>query len=258
MASAPLVDAGVLFGNSAGLIAQDSTNFVWDDTNNNLRIGATSSGSGLTKGVVIGSGTPPTTAPADASQVWVADVSGAGTAAPSFMIESTETVNMGGVIKRQNTAIPVSGTTTQTTVFSHTVQGLTLGTNRILRLKAFGNYVNNSGGARDFTLRVKYGASTIYTHLLAGVASNALGRAWDLDVMLGTEDSTANQTSHGNSRIGTAGTATGTGGAVAENFTAVGFGFINDSAVDQTLSVTMQHNNTDTAATVRSVTVELL
>lgn len=64
--------------------------------------------------------------------------------------------------------LTISNTTTETSLFgagAPTIKGGTLGTDRILRIRVYGDYQNNTGANRTVTLRLKYGATTVYTEV---------------------------------------------------------------------------------------------
>lgn len=66
-------------------------------------------------------------------------------------------------LDRSTTEQDVVNTVTETSVYSFSVPGGTIGTNKILRLTVNATYLNNSGGADTFTPRVKFGGTTIAT-----------------------------------------------------------------------------------------------
>jgi hypothetical protein len=75
----------------------------------------------------------------------------------------TSSVTLQGVLDRQNARQTVVNTSAETGVYSFSVPGGTLGTNRVLRVTILGDYFNNTGSGRTFTFRFKYGATTIAT-----------------------------------------------------------------------------------------------
>lgn len=59
-------------------------------------------------------------------------------------------------------ALDVVSTTTETSVYSKSISAGDMSAERMLRLTLVGDYMNNSGGPVDITLRVKFGATTVY------------------------------------------------------------------------------------------------
>lgn len=92
----------------------------------------------------------------------------------------TSTVTLGGVLDRQLTTQLVSNTTTETQVYSFSVLGNTLGTNRALRITIFGDRLNNTGGVQNETIRIKFGATTIATATTGGTSASATRAPWKL------------------------------------------------------------------------------
>lgn len=83
----------------------------------------------------------------------------------------------GGIVQILNRAVAqviVANTGVETSVYSFSVAGGTLGTNKRLRLTVFGDCLNNSGGNSNLTVRAKYGATTFGT--LVGVVTTAATR----------------------------------------------------------------------------------
>ena len=68
---------------------------------------------------------------------------------------------MPGNLARDLSTVTVTNTTTETSIFSFSIPANTLGPNRLLRVNIGGTYLNNSGGIRTLTIRLKYGATTV-------------------------------------------------------------------------------------------------
>jgi hypothetical protein len=67
----------------------------------------------------------------------------------------------------------VSGTTSETTVYTYTVPGGTLGTNKMIRLTAL---CAAGGQTSSITIRVKFGATTIASYVASTQAAYKHGR----------------------------------------------------------------------------------
>lgn len=137
----------------------------------------------------------------------------------------------------------IVNTTTETTLYSFSVPGGTLGTTRSLRLVIDGDQLNNSGSSDTVTLRVKYGSTTLYQD--DGVyASNATRISWRFDFTFGNTTAT-------NAQYVSAIFLTSTrGGATTGNGDWNGDGLQNmvlsgtsaeDSTTTLTFSITIQH-----------------
>lgn len=242
-----------------GAFTTDATNLSWDDANNNLRLFAGTVGTGGVKVIAIGAGTAPTTSPVDTAQLWTADIAGAGTAGLQTMLESTDVIDIGGIIARAVDPTSVTNTVTETTVFTHTVQGGTLGTKRALRFSAYGTYTNNTGANRTVTFRVKYDNTTLYSHISGNLATNAAARVWSIQGFLSPINSTSSQDSFFRSTIGAVNSHSGVGSTPTEDFVAMVLnGGAEDDTTDLAVTLTIQHSNADTTATCRAAYLEVL
>lgn len=175
------------------------------------------------------------------------------------MLDSGEVVDLGGVIGRDVVATSVTNTVTETTVFTHTVQGGTLGTTHVLRFVAFGTYTNNTGANRTVTFRVKYDTTTMYAHASGNLATSASARGWGIEGYIAANNSTNSQDSFFRSTIGAVTTVDGNGEAAAETFVATGFALSSeDSTGDLAVTLTIEHSNADTTAACRIAYLALL
>jgi hypothetical protein len=166
------------------------------------------------------------------------------------------------VLARDMTVNDVVNTTTETTVFTTTVTGGTLSTDKMIRLTLRGDQLNNQGGTPTLTIRVKYGATTICTVAVAATATHSVRGAMTLEVWLAAAGATNTQVAHGryvdirNNGV----PADGTTGAATQD--QIGFHptVAEDSTADKTLAVTFQWSaaNANTSARCHSVTAELL
>lgn len=142
-------------------------------------------------------------------------------------------------------------------MFSGTVPGGTLGTATLLILRMIGDFLNTSGAGQTFTIRVKYGGTTIHTFTSTAWASRAARRG-DLSlVFLGAENATNAQRSH--MSHWQAESADGISGGGGNQYdVGVNRGIAIDSTVNQTLEVTVQLGaaNADLAWRRRGVWVE--
>lgn len=94
-------------------------------------------------------------------------------------------------LDRQLTMVEVTGTVAETTVYSFSVPAGTLGTENVLRVRAFGDYLS-SGAEYTITSRLKFGGTTILTNLDTMVDS-ADRRSWAFDAQIMARNSAASQ-----------------------------------------------------------------
>jgi hypothetical protein len=119
-------------------------------------------------------------------------------------------------VDRLYTTQTVVNTTTETTIYTLSVPGGTLGTNKRLRITMVGDILNNTGGVQQENIRVKYGATTIATMGSLGLGFSAIRRpiwAW---VELVARNSTSSQFAHYYYKDGTAPGAGGISGTTAD------------------------------------------
>jgi hypothetical protein len=95
--------------------------------------------------------------------------------------------------RKDTTLVEVVNTTSETTIYSFDVPANTLGTNRWIRVSFFGTILNNTTGARDITIRVKYGATTVAQQTITNPGDNVNLFGYKLDVYLAAAGSTNSQ-----------------------------------------------------------------
>lgn len=138
------------------------------------------------------------------------------------------------VLAKDVTPITVVNTTVETSVFSMTVPGGSLGTDRLLRMFMFGSYLNNSGSGKNLNIRVKYGGVTVGNHGFGLIASSAKRRKIQGRHYLFARDASNAQYYDGEFTEVNSVSSPLFDAAVAVN-----------SAVDQTLEITVQHDVAD-------------
>ncbi|MFZ9922903.1 MAG: hypothetical protein ACO3E4_08335, partial [Candidatus Nanopelagicaceae bacterium] len=83
----------------------------------------------------------------------------------------------------------VSNTTTKTALVSYSLTETT--GSAAYRIKATGDYLNNSGSNRTLALEIALGATVAFTATTANLASNATARAFELEATVYCDSSTA-------------------------------------------------------------------
>lgn len=103
-----------------------------------------------------------------------------------------------GVQDRQVTLQTVSNTAVETTVYTFAVPAGLLGTNRTLKLSLIGDQLQNSGASdKVYTIKVKYGATTIFNAALLNVVTGAGRTPLIVDVELTGANATNAQRAKG-------------------------------------------------------------
>lgn len=138
----------------------------------------------------------------------------------------------------------VANTGTETAVYSFTVPANTLSTNKQIRLTLVGDYLNNTGGADIFTMRVKFGATTLLTYAL-NMAQDATRRVLGFQAMLSAENATNAQSVGGIAWNGGVGSTGGTMVTLGGNFFAGSNTAAEDSTLAKALAVTFQNATAD-------------
>lgn len=159
------------------------------------------------------------------------------------------------VLDREMSTLNVENTTTETTIFTHSIPGNTLGTNKLLRLTISGDYLGNSATARFITIRVKYGATTIYADATNTIVIDASRRAVLLTVLVGAANATNSQVLGGYINVSDPGGTTSGTGDVADDeifaHTSIQGFASEDSTLAKDLTVTIQHSAAETNVSFR-------
>ncbi len=153
------------------------------------------------------------------------------------------TVTSGAVVLDEDvtTATVNHPTVAETSLYSFSVPGGTLGTKNTLRLVMIGSWLNNTGGSLSPLIKVKYGATTIFNNNPVAQATAVNARAWRVECEIVAANSATAQIASGTVIIGS---AAGVGGVTNGN-----------SIVQQGLHTTVAENSA-TAKTLE-ITVTL-
>lgn len=151
-----------------------------------------------------------------------------------------------GVIQRTTTLVSVASSVTETTAVSFPVGAGNLGTNRMLRLTVFGDYLSNGSGTSTLTLRVKYGATTLWGDVTAANAVDADVRPMRMQFELAALGSATSQRLQGLVLMGNVNSASVAGqgdiGAAETGAWPVAGTSAENSATELSLVVTVQHS----------------
>jgi len=100
------------------------------------------------------------------------------------------TIQYSKSLDTDSSAVSVSNTITETTIYSYTVSANELGTNKIVNGIIQGTYLNNSGANRTVRVRVKYGATTILDKTSGNLAANASTGNFQIQFYLANQNAT--------------------------------------------------------------------
>lgn len=155
------------------------------------------------------------------------------------------------------TDVSVGNSGSEGTLYSVAVPGNTLGANGLLRVTLSGSYLNNSGAARGFTIKIKFGGVTLYEDLTSSTAFAASStlRQWSLRAYLGNANATNVQRMNFIFSMSGLSTAiTGSGDIAGSPFIAeramVGIDGSSDTTSAQTFEVTITHTTAHASLTM--------
>ena len=141
----------------------------------------------------------------------------------------------------------VVSSTSLTTIFNQAIPGGLLGTNSALRIGIEGDYLNNSGGTRNFLFQILYGATTLWGHTIPNTPVSPQHRAFYLDGLLSNEGATNAQRFAGHISIGENSLASVAGIGQGNNNSdlvegTIGGSSAEDSTAAKTLLIQVQHD----------------
>jgi hypothetical protein len=143
-----------------------------------------------------------------------------------------------------------SNSTTETSVFDVTFPASAGGEQKMFRITAVGNYKNNSGSSRTFTMKLKLDGTTIYSDESPSISTGAGIAPWNMTWYIAQETSSA-QYNSGQFNMGTQGGAdTGEGDASSTSVLMnLPFGNSSQGTInfqnDVTGEMTIQHSFAD-------------
>jgi hypothetical protein len=159
-------------------------------------------------------------------------------------------------VYRTSAITDVKTTTTETTIFSATLPVYTLRARMGLRLRLLGDYLNNTGGASDLTMRVKLGGTTIATSGAVSLAQSASRRAVFLEShILGRGDTSQIGTTR--IEIGAAPSVSGVLAAATSDLFGMHSSGGEDSGTELDLTVTVEHGTSSASISARILGAQL-
>ena len=136
-----------------------------------------------------------------------------------------------------NPAVDVVNTAAETTIYSKSIPGNTIGIDGALRILVEGDYLNNTGGAGTVQVKFKFGGTTVLDTGALGFGGSANRTPITFDVLLGNLGVTNAQRVRG--RIDAYATPVTNGMFATTSFTA-GIGQYAGLAIDTTTAQTLQ------------------
>lgn len=148
--------------------------------------------------------------------------------------------NFARIYERITADTDVNTTTSETTLFTSNIVGGDLGTARGARLTLIGFINQNTGSDKTFQFRLKFGATTLHDYTYTAV-SNSSSRLLRIIFEVYNDGTNGAQISHAEISIGAA--SAGTSGISTKTEVANYNASSENTAVDKTLVVTVQHND---------------
>lgn len=146
------------------------------------------------------------------------------------------------VFNRDVTVNEVVSTASETTVYTNSITGGTLGSTKMLRVTCLADYLNNDGAGRTLTIKLKYGATTFaqYSLSLGNVATRrpVLIQSW-LSALNATGAQAGGAIFSVENAVGVAGEA---GASLGNSGGSVHSAVAEDSTAAKTLAITVQHS----------------
>lgn len=165
---------------------------------------------------------------------------------------------------RVSSTTEVVNTTTETTFYSYTVPGGALGTDKRLRVDLILDFLNNTGSGQTFTLKVVFGATTMFVDTTGTLATNTARRPIRLSVWLSADGSASAQILNGVLTVGATSAATGIGGLSSASTPLQG-GTLGGTAAESSasdlaleLKVTLSSASSNLSLRMRSAVAELV
>lgn len=159
------------------------------------------------------------------------------------------------LLARDVTTDDVVNSLVETTVFTASIAGGTLGSDRGMRLTLIGDYLNNAGVTPNLVVRAKYGVTSFAAATFIAIPANASRRALVIDAVLSAAGATNAQVASARITLGAVGSALGTTLTPTSNFVGVRNAHAIDSTSAQTLSVTFEHDTADANISARALSV---
>jgi hypothetical protein len=153
------------------------------------------------------------------------------------------------VLDRDMSALDIVNTATETTLYSYAVPANTLGTDKALRVTIKGDYLSDEIATNHtITLKVKFGATTLFADVSGTFLNDANRRVYSLDIILSAADATNAQQLNGTLLFDIGPADTGIG-EINDGLLGRGGMFAGTSAEDstaaKTLDITIQHDAAD-------------
>jgi hypothetical protein len=159
------------------------------------------------------------------------------------------------VIDESHATTPVVNTTAQTDLVSLTLPGGLVAVGDVVRFRAMGDILNNSAGAINYTMRLKFGSTTVFTTSATSLSISANRRKFFVDAEIIIESTTAQRLA---SILRTSNAGGDTWGTDTTSLSATGSGFAaEDTATAKAVALTVNMSVADLLADARCIGASL-
>ena len=124
-------------------------------------------------------------------------------------------------VTKENTAVTISNTTTETTILS---ESLTLENDSIVRVRLSGHFFNGSGAAATIQWKVSLGGTNVYLDTGASLTNSGITNPWVMAFDVICMDHASNKRASGTLHIGDGAASTGDGDLASAALTSTAFG----------------------------------
>lgn len=164
------------------------------------------------------------------------------------------------MLDSDGSTLDIVNTLAETSVYTKTLGGGTLDVNGMVRVTAWGDYLNDSGAARNLTLKIKYGGTTMWADTVTSINNGATRYVWRLQADIAANAATNAQSLGGIFHLtsGTATTGLGdivgfiNGGSPPLSIASVLFGTASiDSTLNKDIDITVTHSTNNSSLSFR-------
>lgn len=169
------------------------------------------------------------------------------------------TYDMPFVLDRLVVPVTVSNTATETSLYTFSVPANTLGTDRMIKFTAIGEFLNNTGGSEDLQIRAKYGSTTFGDVTRTANGTSASSRAIEIHGTLSAINSTSVQAGYISMDVRNAGTWGGAEtSAGARRASGADLAEVSTGALNFVLTVDFATASANLSFTLKHIQLELI
>lgn len=192
----------------------------------------------------------------DTTDFNVTESSGANTFTVS--LASAATASNVNVYDRNLSTVDVVSSASKTTIYTFTVTGNDLSTNKILEIDIGGDYLNDTGSSRAMDVFVDFGSTTLWTDTMGSFSNASTRRAFTMKLFLANKNSASAQELWGEIKFSktpapTTGIGSGDDGdaGLSHPIASVSGGSTENTTTNKTFTVSVQHSSSNSSISLR-------